>query len=129
MKVIFYDGLCPMCNSWVKRILRWDKKRIFHFSPLEGDFAKNTLEKIFPDYLKENTIVFYDEGHISVRSTAALNIVRQLGLPYSLFAIGYILPAAMRDVIYRWVANRRYRYGARYESCPMPPPEERTRFL
>ena len=41
MKIVFYDGNCPMCNSWVKRIIRWDMSKIFKFAPLEGETAKN----------------------------------------------------------------------------------------
>jgi predicted DCC family thiol-disulfide oxidoreductase YuxK len=129
MKVIFYDGLCPMCNAWVRRIIRWDKKKLFRFAPLESEMARETLGKIFPEYLEENTIVFFEDGHIRTRSSAALEIVKQLGFPYSLFTLGYILPKGMRDFMYRQVANRRYLYGQRYDSCPVPPLEHRDRFL
>lgn len=129
MKIIFYDGLCPMCNGWVKRFVRWDKKKIFRFAPLEGETAKKMLGEIFPDFLKEDTIIYFDNGKTYVRSTAALKILEQFDFPYSWSIIGFLIPRAIRDGVYRWIANRRYTYGKRYDSCPIPPVEWRDRFL
>jgi predicted DCC family thiol-disulfide oxidoreductase YuxK len=129
MKIIFYDGLCPMCNGWVKRFARWDKKKLFHFAPLEGDTAKKMLGEIFPDFLKEDTIIYFDDGKAFVRSTAALKIMSQLGFPYFLGGLGLLVPRFIRDGVYRWIASRRYTYGKRYDSCPIPPREWRDRFL
>jgi len=129
MKVIFYDGLCPMCNAWVKRFIRWDKKKLFHYAPLEGERAKQMLGEIFPDFLKEDTIIYFDEGKTYLRSSAALKIMSQFGFPYKLAGIGLLIPRVIRDGVYRGIANRRYAYGKRYESCPIPPPEWRDRFI
>jgi len=129
VKIIFFDGNCPMCHSWVKRIIQWDKNKTIRFAPLESDVAKNILAPVLPDYLKEDTIVFYDEGSIFMRSDAALKIVGQLGLPYNLGVIGKILPKKLRYTIYKMVASKRYKFGKRYESCPLPPEEWRDRFL
>ena len=87
------------------------------------------LKEIFPDFLKEDTIIYFDNGKTYVRSTAALKILSQLSLPYSLSALGFLVPRPIRDAVYRWIANRRYTYGKRYDSCPIPPPEWRDRFL
>ena len=129
MKIIFYDGNCPMCNGWVKRIIRWDKRKRFRFSALESDLAKRTLTSLIPDYIKEDTIVVYDEGQVYVRSDAAIRISEILGFPYSLGRVGQVVPKGWRDAVYRWIAQRRYRYGRRYDSCPVPPVEWRDRFI
>ena len=118
-----------MCHSWVKRILRWDKKKMFRFSPLEGEFAQKTISPLLPGYIKEDTIILYDEGRIYLRSDAGMKIMEILGFPYNLIAIGKLSPKGIRDGIYRWVANRRYTYGKRFDSCPMPPVEWRDRFV
>jgi predicted DCC family thiol-disulfide oxidoreductase YuxK len=128
-KVIFFDGECPMCNGWVKRFIRWDKNKIFRFAPLESETAKKMLGGIFPDYLKEDTIIYYDDGKTYVRSTAAFKILSQLGWPYSWSKVGFLIPRPIRDGVYRLVASQRYRYGKRYDSCPVPPPEWRDRFI
>ena len=129
MRIIFFDGNCPMCHSWVKRIIRWDKSKIFTFSPLEGELAKKTLAPLLPDYIKEDTIIFYNDGKVLLRSDAALKIMEILGFPYNVFLAGKLSPKFIRDGIYSWVANRRYTYGKRYDSCPMPPIEWRDRFV
>ena len=79
--------------------------------------------------MKENTIVLFDEGKISTRSDAALNIGKQLAFPFNLSKIGIVVPKFIRDGVYTYIANRRYKYGERYDSCPVPPPEYRGRFL
>ena len=129
MKIIFFDGNCPMCNAWVKRIIRWDRNKVFKFSPLEGDTAKNMLTPLLPDYIREDTIVYFEDGNIFLRSDAALKIGKAVGFPYSIGAIGWIIPKTWRDSVYKTVAARRYKYGARYDQCPLPPPEWRDRFL
>ena len=118
-----------MCHSWVKRIIRWDKSKLFKFSPLEGELAQKTLSPLLPDYMKEDTIILYDDGNIFLRSDAGLKIAEILGFPYNVFVAGRLLPKRLRDGIYRWVANRRYTYGKRYDSCPMPPVEWKDRFI
>ncbi len=129
MKIVFFDGNCPMCNSWVKRLIRMDPKKIFRFAPLEGETAHQLLSPLMPDYLKEDTIVYYDDGDIFIRSEAALQIGKALGFPYRLGTVFSIFPLFIRDGVYRWVANRRYKYGKRYDSCPLPPVEWGDRFL
>ncbi len=128
MKIVFFDGQCPMCHSWVKRIIRWDKQHLFKFSPLEGNEAHKLLSPLLPDYMQENTIVYYDEGIIYMRSDAAIKIFSQLPFPCNLIVLVKIFPKFLRDFGYRWVANRRYQYGERYDACPLPPREWEDRF-
>ena len=128
-KIVFYDGNCPMCNAWVKRLIKWDTKKVFSFAALEGETAQALLTPLMPDYLKEDTIIYYEDGRIYVRSNAAFRILKSLGGPLSLGSVFTIIPLPIRDGVYRWIANRRYKYGKRYDSCPLPPPEWRGRFL
>ena len=129
MKIIFFDGNCPMCHSWVKRLIHWDKKKIFKFAPLESLAGKHYLFPILPDYIKEDTIVYYDNGKTYLRSEAALRIIKEIGFPYNILSFGLNVPKALRDSVYKWVAARRYKFGERYASCPLPPVEWSDRFL
>lgn len=129
MKMIFFDGQCPMCHSWVKRIIRLDRRRRFRFSPLEGELAKKTLTPSLPDYIREDTIIYFREDKVYLRSDAALNILWDLGFPYSLGFVFWLVPKVIRNGVYRWVASRRYMYGKRFDNCPMPPVEWRDRFV
>lgn len=127
--IIFYDGNCPMCNTWVKRILKWDSKKVFSFAALESETAQKLLKPLFPKYLEENTIILYADDRIYLRSTAVMHILVSLGFPANLGSAMIIFPRGLRDGVYDWIANRRYKYGKRYDSCPIPPPVWRDRFL
>jgi len=129
LNIIFFDGNCPMCNSWVRRIIRWDDTKLFKFAALDSEMAKQILTPLLPEYMKEDTIVYYEEDLIYLRSNAALRILKALGAPYSLGSVFTFVPKALRDGVYRWVANRRYKYGKRYDICRLPPVEWRDRFL
>lgn len=128
-KIIFFDGNCPMCHSWVKNIIRWDRNKRFRFAPLEGNEAKKLLLPFLPGYLEENTILYFEDGKVFKRSDAILRICKGLGFPYTFLAAGAMIPTWIRDGLYSYIAARRYRYGKRYDSCPMPPIEWQDRFL
>jgi predicted DCC family thiol-disulfide oxidoreductase YuxK len=75
------------------------------------------------------SVVLVEGGRVYDRSDAALRIARALGLPWSLAGLGLLLPRALRDGVYRFVARRRYRWFGREESCRVPTPALRARFL
>lgn len=118
-----------MCHAWVTYIIRWDKKKVFRFSSLESDIAKSTLTPLLPGFLEENTILYVEEHQVYKRSEAILKIIHTLGFPFTFFSMGKVIPRKMRDGLYSWIARRRYMYGPRYDSCPIPPVEWRDRFL
>lgn len=127
LNIIFFDGNCPMCHAWVKRIIKWDKRKVFRFAPLEGETAVKYLSPLMPDYLKEDTIIYYHNGRALLRSDAVIEIVKSLG-----FCCTYLfnwVPKNLRDAFYNHVAKKRYKYGKRFTNCPLPPPEWRDRFL
>ena len=129
MKVIFYDGYCPMCNGWVKAIVRWDKEKRFHFAALDSETARRLLTPVLPDYLKEDTIVLLDDDKVYVRSDAVMRIASYLPAPFAWIGAGKVIPKKIRDAIYRKVAADRYLWGKRYTECPVPPVEWRDRFV
>ena len=129
MKVIFYDGYCPMCNGWVKAIIRFDKQKRFHFAALDSEVARRMLYPLLPDYQSEDTIILLDEEKVYLRSDAALRILGYLPQPVSWLKAGRIIPKQFRDAIYRRIAANRYRWGKRFDACPVPPPAWRDRFL
>ncbi|MBK9985048.1 MAG: DUF393 domain-containing protein [Saprospiraceae bacterium] len=113
----------------MKRIVKWDKKKVFHFAALESETAKELLKPLLNEYLDENTIILLDEDQIFLRSTAVLRILKYLGFPLYLGLVFFFVPGFIRDGVYDWIAARRYKYGNRYDSCPIPPVEWRDRFL
>lgn len=126
-QIIFFDGVCVLCNGFVDFVLQRDAERLFKVAPLQGETAKSTL----PEELKKNliTVVLWSQGQCFVRSDAALMILQQLGGAYALFRVFWIVPGPLRDLAYRLVASRRYQWFGKKDSCRLPTAEERARFL
>jgi len=125
--VIFFDGLCNLCNGWVRFVLKRDVSAAFRFAPLQSDFASEVLQETQHDGL--DSIVLLTDGKIFFKSTAVLRIVRRLRLPWPLLWILMVIPRAIRDFVYDIVAHNRYRWFGRREECMIPSPEIRERFL
>jgi predicted DCC family thiol-disulfide oxidoreductase YuxK len=127
--MLFYDGVCAMCNGIVKCMLRIDKDRLFHFAPLQGETAA-LARKLHPELPTEiETVVYVRRGEVFVRSRAVALAMQQM--PYPARALSWIrfLPASLTDFFYGIVAHTRYRVFGKYDHCPLPPEGDRARFL
>lgn len=127
MKVIFFDGVCGLCNGFVDFILKIDKKEKFLFCPLQSDYAKKNLPAEYSHDLK--SVVYLHEGKIHSRSDAVIQILSEIGGPWSLAFAGKILPTCIRDRAYNLIAENRYKIFGKKETCRLPTPEERARFV
>ncbi len=126
-RIVFFDGVCGLCNSSVDWLLRHDKNQRFLYSPLQGQAAS---EKLSAEQLADlDTIVYYRNGKALLRSDAALYIVKDLGGIWSMLYGFIILPRFLRDGIYKWVSRNRYKWFGKKEACRIPSKEERARFL
>jgi predicted DCC family thiol-disulfide oxidoreductase YuxK len=126
--IILYDGLCPMCNGVVKSILRFDKKRQFYFTALQSERALAILADAGVK-TDNSTIVLWHNNQVFLRSQAVFKIAEFLGFPWSVLRLGRILPAKLTDGLYDYIAQRRFSWAGKYDSCPMPPEKWRTRFI
>ena len=124
--IIFFDGVCTLCNYWVNFCLTLDSTQRLRFAPIQGDTAAQQLpEKYVKDF---NTIVFYQNGTISIKSTAALNILSTLGGIWFIVSWLRIIPPFIRNLIYDVVAKNRYRVFGKEDTCRLPLPHERSQF-
>ena len=126
--IIFFDGVCSMCNRFVDLILRIDSKGVFRFAPIQGE----TAERLLPPLSKvpqEWSMFYLDERGIREESDAFLEVYRRLGGAWWLFSLLRVVPRSVRDFTYRTVARNRYRWFGQRETCRIPSPEERCRFL
>lgn len=131
--VLLYDGVCGICNRSVQAIIRHDRHGTLRFAALESDFARAVIDR-HPDLQGIDSIVFVDnpgrpDERVSVRSAAALRVVNYLGGPFRVLLAARLIPAGLRDRLYDRFAAVRYRLGGRHDSCPLPAPEVRARFL
>ncbi len=131
--MLLYDGVCGVCNSAVRTILRFDPHGTLRFAPLDSDFSRAVFER-HPAVAGADSVVFVDEPdqpgeRVAVRSAAALRVVDYLGGPWKLLKAARVIPAPVRDWLYDRFADVRYRVFGKYDTCPVPPPEVRARFL
>ena len=126
--VVFFDGVCNLCNGTVDFIIGRDRAGKFRFASLQSEYAREVLPA--EDVMGElNSIVLLDRGVLHRRSTAALRIARDLSGPWPLFYACILIPAPLRDLVYRVIARYRYRWFGRSESCRVPTAALRARFL
>ena len=125
--LIFFDGICHLCNGFVDKVIQKDQKEIFRFAALQGETAKkvltpNEIAHVESVILWENSVKYH-------RSTAVLRILTRLGGFYRVFALGYLMPRPLRDFIYSWVAKNRYAWFGQKDVCRLPTPAEKGRLL
>lgn len=127
--VIFYDGVCAMCNGIVKALLRVDRDARFHFAPLQGETAE-LARALHPEFPRElETVVYVRNGEVFLRSRAAALAMAEVAYPAKVLSWFRFLPAWFTDFFYGLIAKVRYRVFGKYDVCPLPPAEHRARFL
>lgn len=127
MNVIFFDGYCGLCNGFVDFMMKVDKKAVFKFSPLQSEFAKSQLPGADVQDLK--SIVVLIEGNAYRKSEGVLRALNQLGGVWRLSKSLIFLPEALRNSAYDLIAENRYQLFGKRETCRLPGPEERSRFI
>ena len=127
--VILFDGICNLCNNAVQFVLKHDKKKLFRFASLQSDFGKSILIKygLPPDNF--NSFVLILNGKAYTKSTAALSVAKMLSGPMKLLYGFIIVPAFIRNGVYNVIANNRYKWFGKKESCMLPSPDVAARFL
>jgi len=133
--IILYDGVCGLCNRLVQFLLKHDKHGRLRFASLQSDFAAKALQRhgIDPKDLDTlHVIENYEQPNERVlqRSNAILRAGRELGGLWSVSsAAAQVIPRPLRDVVYSIVARNRYRVFGKYDTCMLPQPNQRSRFL
>ena len=127
--VILFDGVCNLCNSSIDFILKRDKSNRFLVGALQEEPGKFLLTRFAadPEYL--DSLVLVEEGQIFYRSTAALKIAKNLSGLWPLFYGLILLPVSWRDPVYDWIGRNRYRWFGKKNTCRLPSPEEKAKFL
>jgi predicted DCC family thiol-disulfide oxidoreductase YuxK len=127
--IIFFDGVCGLCNWWVDRLIARDDAGEFRFAPLQGETARAMGIADTSINERQWTIVLVDEDGTWRRSTATLRIARRVGGLFGLARVLQLIPRPLRDTFYRLITCTRYQFFGKRETCRMPTEEERDRFL
>jgi len=126
--IIFFDGVCAMCNTFVNLALRIDRHELFLFAPLQGTTARELLPPLSDDP-RDWSMIYLDERGMHDQLDASLEVYRRLGLPWSVLSLARYIPRAIRTPLYRIIARNRYRWFGRKDVCRIPTAAERQRFL
>lgn len=126
--ILLFDGVCHLCNNLVLFIIKKDPKSQFKFAALQSEMGKLLLKKYILDSNNLNTVVYIKGERNFLKSTAILNIVKDLGGYWKLFYALIIIPKFIRDIIYDLIAKSRYRIFGKKESCMIPSPDINQRF-
>lgn len=139
--VVLFDGRCNLCNRTVQLILDYERAPELRFAALQSVVARHLVERVFDDDEAKlllggaagdgapDSIVLIDGDRGLTRSAAALRIARYLRAPYRWLSWLVIVPRPLRDFVYRWIGQRRYRWFGASPTCRIPTPELRARFL
>jgi predicted DCC family thiol-disulfide oxidoreductase YuxK len=125
--IIFFDGVCNLCDSFINFVISHDKNKHFKIASLQGQTAK----KVIPVHLAESlsTVILYENEQFYERSTAALLVLKNLSHWSRILIIFIIVPSFLRDIVYDIVARYRYRFFGKKDSCRIPSVEEKSYFL
>ncbi len=128
-KIILFDGVCNLCNSSVNFVIKKDKNDVFRFAALQSEIGKKYIDKFNVDPSQTDSIILVEGEKHYIKSSAALNVAKSLKGAYPLFYGFMIIPNFIRNWVYDYVAKNRYKWYGKKESCMIPTPELKGKFL
>lgn len=127
--VIVFDGVCVLCNGWVDFLLERDHRQRYRFAAMQTQAGRNLLQANGLDADDPMSFLLLDEKGACIDSDAVIAVLMGLGGVWRAAALFRLLPRAMRDPAYRWLARNRYRWFGKKERCYLPADSQRDRFL
>ncbi|HEV7782121.1 MAG TPA: thiol-disulfide oxidoreductase DCC family protein [Chitinophagaceae bacterium] len=127
--LILFDGVCNFCNYWINFAIRKDKKKRLRFTSLQGVTAASLLPAHGIQPTDISSVILIDKGKVYTQSSASIRICKYLDGGWKLFYGLMIVPKFIRDFFYNIIARNRYKWFGKKETCMIPTPELRDRFL
>lgn len=127
--VILFDGVCNLCNGAVQYVIKHDADKLFLFASLQSNFGQQVLAAHKLSNTNFSSFILLKSGKIYQKSTAALLVAKQLQGAISWLYICRVVPTFVRNGIYSFIANNRYKWFGKQETCWLPMPELKSRFL
>jgi predicted DCC family thiol-disulfide oxidoreductase YuxK len=128
-RVIVFDGVCNFCNAFVNFVMDRDSHDLFKFGTLQSQPAQHILTQLHLSTQNYETFLLLENGKVFTKSTAALKILRYLHGWWPWLYAFIIIPRPLRDLVYSFVARHRYQWMGRSETCRVPSPKERNKFI
>ncbi|HMQ48338.1 MAG TPA: thiol-disulfide oxidoreductase DCC family protein [Saprospiraceae bacterium] len=127
--ILLFDGVCNLCNGFVQFAIKHDPQGYYQFASLQSEAGRELLAAHHLPTHEISTVVLIEKGRVYTHSDVGLRMVRRFGGLWPLLTAFSIIPKPFRDGIYNWVARNRYRWFGQRESCMVPTPELKSRFL
>ncbi|MDO9415811.1 thiol-disulfide oxidoreductase DCC family protein [Pararhizobium sp.] len=127
--LIIFDGECGFCSGWVQFFLKRDTKAAVRFASAQSLLGTALLKHYgfaTDDY---ETSLLLKDGKPYFKAEGGIRALAALGFPWSLLLAGLVVPEFLRDHVYDIIARNRMKIGGRLQSCFLPSPEQRGRFL
>jgi len=128
-RIVIFDGVCNLCEFSVNFIYQRDILGKFTFTPAQSPLGSKLLEHYQINTGTLDTVVLVKQNHAYTRSTAALEIASELDIPWNFLQVFSLIPQPVRDQIYDLIAWNRYEWFGKKDSCMIPTPEIKSRFL
>ncbi|ARV14052.1 thiol-disulfide oxidoreductase DCC family protein [Polaribacter sp. SA4-12] len=129
-KIILFDGVCNLCNDSVLKVIKYDRNNVFLFTALQSEKGKEIIKYLGIDISKIDSIILYEPGvSYEIKSTAALKVMQGFTGIWNLSSLFLLLPEGFRNSIYDYIAKNRYKWFGKKESCMIPTPELKAKFL
>jgi predicted DCC family thiol-disulfide oxidoreductase YuxK len=127
--LILFDGVCNLCNAWVRFVIRRDPTGIFRFAAQQSPTGRTIIEDHVSGTGQLSSVILIDDNAIYTESDAIFRILARLGPPCSWIALLRIIPRRVRDACYRFIVRHRYQWFGRTEVCQGPSAEIVSRFV
>ena len=129
-KILLFDGVCNLCDASVQYVIKHDKKDVFRFVAIQSELGQNIVKHIGINPMYIDSVILYEPGvSYYYKSTAALQIAKELSGIFTLANIFTLLPVSLRDFIYDYIAKNRYKWYGKKEACMIPTKDLKSKFL
>ncbi|MBD0284903.1 MAG: thiol-disulfide oxidoreductase DCC family protein [Flavisolibacter sp.] len=127
--IILFDGVCNFCNGMVLFIIKQDKQKVFRFAALQSEAGQRLLKTYQLPRNDFDSFLLIENGKVYRSSTAGLRLYNKLPWYWMWMQVFWIVPKIFRDAVYDFIARNRYKWFGKKETCMIPTPDVRSRFL
>jgi predicted DCC family thiol-disulfide oxidoreductase YuxK len=127
--LMVFDGVCNFCAGSVRLVLRMDRRQVIRFTAVQSAYGRALCLRHGIDPDDPSTFLFFDRGVPLPASDGMVALLARMPSPWRWLRVLAAVPRAVRDAVYRWIARNRYRLFGRRESCIVPTPALRARFI
>ena len=122
--IIVFDAMCVLCSANAQFVLKHDRKHHFRLTSMQSETGAALYRRFGMDPADPDSLIIVAGDELQRDSDAVLTIYSALGWPWRAMAIFRLVPRALRDPLYRFIARNRYRIFGQRETCWMPTAEQ-----